>query len=224
MNLLLFFVTVIVTFGSVVFVARIFGKEGLFAWIGLAVILANVFVCKCVDLFGLSATLGNVLFGSVFLVTDILAEKYGVAIAKKAVWVGVCSELMSLALIQIALQFVPNELDTIDASMHAVFSLFPRTTIASVTMFLLSNLLDIYIFEALKKKTKGKHLWLRNNVATIISQCIENWLFYIIAFVGLFAFKDICVMTLTCCVIEIVVAIFDTPFIYLAVGQNKEEE
>ena len=222
MNTLLFFVTVIATFGGVVLVSRLFGKEGLFAWIGMAVVVANVLVCKCVDLFGLSATLGNVLFGSVFLVTDILTENYGVETAKKAVWVGVASEVCSLVLIQIALMFTPNALDTMQGSMQTVFGLFPRTTIASITMFILSNQLDIFLFEKLREKTNGKYLWLRNNLATSLSQCIENWLFYIIAFYGLYSMSDIAVMTLTCCLIEVIVAVLDTPFVYLAVRKVKQ--
>ena len=221
MNTVLFFVTVVVTFGGVVAMSRLFGKEGLFAWIGVAVVVANVLVCKCVDLFGLSATLGNVLFGSVFLVTDILTENYGVATAKKAVWVGVVAEVFALAMIQIGLFFTPNELDTMQSSMQTVFGLFPRTTIASISMFILSNQLDIFLFEKLRQKTNGKYLWLRNNLATSLSQCIENWLFYIIAFYGLYSMADIAMMTLTCCLIEVIVAVLDTPFVYLAVKKVK---
>ena len=221
MNTVLFFVTVVVTFGGVVAMSRLFGKEGLFAWIGVAVVVANVLVCKCVDLFGLSATLGNVLFGSVFLVTDILTENYGVATAKKAVWVGVVAEVFALAMIQIGLFFTPNELDTMQSSMQTVFGLFPRTTIASISKFILSNQLDIFLFEKLRQKTNGKYLWLRNNLATSLSQCIENWLFYIIAFYGLYSMADIAMMTLTCCLIEVIVAVLDTPIVYLAVKKVK---
>lgn len=216
MNTLLFFITVIVTFGGVTLVSKFFGKNGLFAWLGMSVVVANILVCKCVDLFGLSATLGNVLFGSVFLVTDILTERFGVRTAKQAVWVGLSFEIISLVLIQIALLFIPNELDTVQSSMSLVFGLFPRTIFASITMFIFSNRLDIYLFNKLKTKTGGKYLWLRNNVATVISQCVENFLFYVIAFAGEFDFSDILVMTATCCIIEVIVALCDTPFLYLS--------
>jgi len=222
MNTVLFFVTVVVTFGGLLLVSRLFGKEGIFAWIGLAVVIANILVCKCVDLFGLSATLGNVMFGSVFLATDILTEKYGVKTARKAVWVGVVSEVLSLAVLQTALAFTPNELDMVNDSMKNIFGLYPRVTIASISMFVLSNQLDIFLFDKIKQKTNGKYLWLRNNIATCVSQCVENYLFYVIAFLGIYGMKDIGMMTLTCCIIEIIVAICDTPFIYLAVKSKAE--
>lgn len=221
MNTVLFFVTVVATFGGLAIISRLFGKEGIFAWLGIAVVVANILVGKCVDLFGLSATLGNVLFGSVFLATDILTERYGVEAAKKAVWVGVASEIASLVLIQIALAFTPNSLDMMNESMHNVFAFYPRMTVASLSMFILSNRLDIFLFEKLREKTNGKHLWLRNNVATGISQCIENFLLYIIAFAGIYSMGDIIEMTLTCCLIELIVAVCDTPFIYWATMKKE---
>ena len=224
MNNLLFFVTALVTFSLLVFVSRKFGKDGIYAWIGMAVVVANVLVCKSVDLFSLSATLGNVLFGTVFLATDILTENYGVKAAKKAVWMGVSMEVITIILTQIALLFTPNSLDFVQDSMQNIFGLFPRVALASCSMFILSNQLDIYLFEKIKEKTNGKYLFLRNNVATIISQCIENYLFYVIAFFGIYSMRDLVSMTVVCCAIEIVVAVLDTPFLYLAVRRGKEYE
>lgn len=221
MNTILFFITAVVTFGLLVLVSRFFGKEGIYAWVGMAVVVANVFVCKCVDLFGLSATLGNVLFGTVFLATDILTEQYGVESAKKAVWLGVSMEVISIILTQIALLFTPNSFDLVQDSMATIFGLFPRVAIASCSMFILSNQLDIYLFEKIREKTGGKYLFLRNNVATIVSQCVENYLFYIIAFFGIYSMRDLFSMTVVCCAIEILVALLDTPFLYIAVkGEN----
>jgi len=224
MNTILFFITAFVTFGLLVFVSRMFGKEGIYAWVGMAVVVANVFVCKSVDIFGLSATLGNVLFGTVFLATDILTELYGVKSAKKAVWIGVSMEVISIILTQISLLFIPNSLDLVHDSMKIIFELFPRVSIASCSMFILSNQLDIYLFEKIREKTGKKYLFLRNNVATIVSQCVENYLFYIIAFFGIYSMRDLFSMTVICCGIEIVVAILDTPFLYLAVKENKNAE
>ncbi len=221
MNTLLFFVTAIVTFGLLTIVSRVFGKTGLYAWIGMAVVVANVLVCKSVDLFGMSSSLGNVLFGTVFLATDILTERWGAKYARKAVWTGISMEIVTIILTQIAIAFQPNELDMVHDSMTNLFGLFPRVALASCSMFIFSNHLDIYLFEKLKKKTGGKYLWLRNNVATIISQCVENLLFYCIAFAGLYPMKEIVTMTLTCCIIEIIVAVLDTPFLYASLYKVK---
>lgn len=222
MNTILFFVTAVVTFGLLVIVSRVFGKEGIYAWIGMAVVVANVLVCKCVDLFGMSATLGNVLFGTVFLATDILVERWDVESARKAVWIGVSMEVVTVVLTQIAIHFIPNELDMVQDSISNLFGLFPRVALASCSMFILSNQLDIFLFEKIREKTNGKYLWLRNNTATIVSQCIENFLFYVIAFAGIYSMSELLDMTIICCVIEMVVALLDTPFLYLALYKKTK--
>lgn len=83
MNELLFILTILLTFGGLLLVYKLFGKVGLFAWIAIAIILANIEVLKSVDMFGISATLGNVTFASIFLANEILNEKYGKKEAKK---------------------------------------------------------------------------------------------------------------------------------------------
>ncbi|MBW9235682.1 queuosine precursor transporter, partial [Leptospira santarosai] len=64
-------------------------------------------VTKLIEIFGLTATLGNAIYGSIFLVTDILNEKYGKKEAKKAVWLGFISLLMMTVIMQMVLLFEP---------------------------------------------------------------------------------------------------------------------
>lgn len=71
---------------------------GLFVWIGFATVCANLQVVKTVELFGLTATLGNVMYGTIFFATDVLNEKYGPAEARKAVWLGF-STLLTLTFV-----------------------------------------------------------------------------------------------------------------------------
>ena len=216
MNELLFFATILTTFGLVVLIHYLFGKDGLYAWIAFAVVFANILVTKCIRLFGMEVTLGNVLFGTVFLCTDMLNEMHGYHESRRGVYIGLFAILSYLALSQLGLRFIPSDLDTMDGAMQTLFALSPRTCLASVSMFLLSNLLDVWLFQELKKATGGGLLWLRNNVATCISQCVENFFFFLIAFGGMFAISTIIELTICVSVIEVLVAICDTPFLYLA--------
>ena len=216
MNELLFFATILTTFGLVVLIHYLFGKDGLYAWIAFAVVFANILVTKCIRLFGMEVTLGNVLFGTVFLCTDMLNEMHGYHESRRGVYIGLFAILSYLALSQLGLRFIPSDLDTVDGAMQTLFALSPRTCLASVSMFLLSNLLDVWLFQALKKATGGGLLWLRNNVATCISQCVENFFFFLIAFGGMFAISTIIELTICVSVIEVLVAFCDTPFLYLA--------
>lgn len=85
MNIILGIINLIIIFSIVVLLDRLFKKEGLFVWIGIATILANILVCKSIDIFGYTTALGNILFASSFLATDIIIEKYGYKESKKAI-------------------------------------------------------------------------------------------------------------------------------------------
>ena len=65
MNELLLFIEIIIMFSLLLLAKKFFGKEGIFVWIGIASVIANIQVSKCIDIFGISGTLGNVLFASV---------------------------------------------------------------------------------------------------------------------------------------------------------------
>ena len=216
MNELLFFATILTTFALVVLAHYLFGKDGLYAWIAFAVVFANILVTKCIRLFGMEVTLGNVLFGTVFLCTDMLNEMHGYKESRRGVYIGLLAILSYLALSQLGLRFIPSDLDTVDGAMQSLFALSPRTCLASVSMFLLSNLLDVWLFQKIKKATGGGMLWLRNNIATCISQCVENFFFFLIAFGGFMEISAIIKLTVCVSLIEVLVALCDTPFLYLA--------
>ncbi|GAI08768.1 unnamed protein product, partial [marine sediment metagenome] len=98
------------------------GKLGLYAWIGIAVILANIQVLKTVELFALVATLGNIIYGTTFLATDILSEVYGKAEAKKAVFMGFFFMIGATAIMWICLQFIPHISDFAQSSLETIFA------------------------------------------------------------------------------------------------------
>ena len=207
MNNILLFVSIFGVFSIMLIAKRFLGKEGLIGWIGIASILANLILVKNVDLIGINATLGNVLFASNFLATDILTECYGYREAKKGVRFGIFSVLFFMLVTQVALIFIPNSLDVSQKSLEVVFGFVPRISIASVSMFALSNFVDIRLYEYLRKKSNGKKMWLRNNVCTIISNGGENFLFYLIAFGGAIPVSIILSIALSATIIEVLIAL-----------------
>lgn len=214
-NLILGIVCIVICFGLEVIIEKIFKKEGLIVWVSVAMVSANILVTKNINILNLSATLGNILFASTFLATDILNEKYTFEDSKKAISLGIVSIVLFTVATQISLLFKANELDLVNDSLKTLFAINLRVSISSIVMCYLSNLLDIYLFEKIKKKVPNK-LWLRNNVATIISNCLENYLFTIFAFIGIYSFNDIIIIATTTTIIEIIIAICDTPFLYLS--------
>ena len=215
-NVLLIFINIIVTFSIVLLIEKVFKKEGLYVWAAIALIMANILECQTVGLFnGFTSTCGNVLFASVFLATDIMSEKYGSEYSKKAIRLAVVAMIAFTVIMQIGLLFTPDETDFAHESMQTLFSLNLRISISSIVMFFISNNLDIFLFEKIKKKLPNQ-LWLRNNVATIVSNVLENYFFIFFAFVGLYDIPTMLNIATTISVVEIVIALFDTPFIYIS--------
>lgn len=216
MNNILLIISIIGVFTIMLVIKKLLGKEGLIGWMGIASILANLLIIKSVTLLGISATLGNVLFASNFLATDMLTENYGYKEAKKGVKFAIISVISFLLITQVALMYVPNNQDIAQKSYELLFGLVPRITLASVSMFALSNFVDIRLYEYLRKKSDGKKMWLRNNVCTIVSNGSENFLFYLIAFGGTMPLGVIISIALSATIIEILIALCDTPFLYIS--------
>lgn len=215
MNTLYLFIEIIACFAAVLLATKIFGKAGLIGWVGIASILANIITAKTSNILGLDAAQGTVLFASTFLATDILCEKYGKKAAKTAVLFGLFSSLTFILASQIALLYTPVEYDYAAPSMEVLFGLNLRITGASVLMYLIANLADITVFDKLKQMTGGRYLWIRNNVATILCNCLENFGFIFLAFLGVYDAGTCFEIAIATSIIEVVAAVCDTPFVYL---------
>lgn len=226
-NNIIFIATVFIYLGSVLLLYKFFGKNGLFAFAIFGTLLGNIAVCKCVDIFGLSTTAGNVLYASTFLVTDILSEKYGKKEASKAVAYSFSIMVLWLIGTQMISMFEPNANDYISDSLEVVFSLVPRVTIGSLVGFLVSQNLDVFLYHTIWNKTGNsrKMLWLRNNGSTLISQAVDTVIFTVIAFLNVYPANVFVSILITTYVFKALVALLDTPFMYWArrITPVKEE-
>lgn len=215
MNIILGVISVIVVFTMVVLIEKIFKREGLFVWISMATVIANIIVCKTIEIGGITTTLGNIMFASNFLATDILSEKYGKESAKRGIMMATVFMIVFVLITQISLLYVPSNEDVAQEAMKTLFELNLRVSIASLLLFFVSNNLDIVIFEKLRERYPEK-LWLRNNVATIVANCSENYFFAFLAFIGIYNIPTIISIATLGSIIEIIIALCDTPFLYLA--------
>lgn len=218
-NELLWLAMLLANFLLIILAYRLFGKWGLIMWIPISVIVANIQVIQTVELFGLVATLGNIVYATSFLVTDILSENYGKKEAKKAVWIGFFSLISMTFLMNLALQFLPFEGDEFATTAHeatsTIFSLMPRIAIASLAAYLLSQRHDVWAYHFWKNRfPKDNQIWLRNNLSTMVSQLIDSVVFVAIAFWGVYEGAVLFEIFLTTYILKWVVAAADTPFVY----------
>ena len=216
MNLFLGIFELIVCFSGVLIMDKLFGKWGLYTWMAIAVVFANIQVSKQVDIAGISTALGNVMFASTYLATDILNEKYSDKASRNAVKIAAAALVAYIIIAQFTQHFVPNAYDTVDAGMKSIFAMSVRITAASGLMFVLSNWCDVLLSQKIKEKTGGKHMWFRNNISTIVCNCLENFAFSILAFIGTFPLLYCLQIAVAGSLIEMVIACCDTPFLYIA--------
>lgn len=229
MNEILFILSILFYLGGVLFAYKIFGKTGLYIWTAISAILANIEALKMVDMFGLSVTLGNALYASSFVVTDILSENHDKESANKAVNIGLFVTIIWVLATQLILMFKPNSLDFINGSLIEMFGLMPRMAIASIFTYAVVQKIDVVLYHKVWEKTNkifensNKGLWLRNNISTLTSQFLDTLTFTLIAFAGTMPFKELISLVLTTYILKAVVSILDTPIIYIAKKMKNKE-
>lgn len=221
-NEMLLLISFAVIYGGALLAYRLFGKMGLYAVSALATVVANVEVMIVVDAFGLQQTLGNVLFGVTFLITDILSENEGKKDANRAVYMGIFVSLFFLVISQSWLLYTPADADWAMPSFRTLFTNTPRMLFASLSVYAVSQKFDVWLYhtwwELTEKKCGDSHkfLWLRNNGSTLISQLVNAVLFNFLAFWGMYDMSTFISIIVSSYAIYIFTSLLDTPYVYLA--------
>lgn len=219
-NELLIILSFILIYGGVVLFYRFFGKGGLLAFNIIATILANIEVLLLVNAFGMEMTLGNVLFASTFLITDILSENHSRKDANRSVVISTLCSIFFIAISQLWLLYTPSENDWASGAFHTIFSNTPRIVCASLGVYLTSQLADVWLYHKWWDWCKKRYgdsrrgLWIRNNGSTMISQLFNTLLYTIFAFAGTYPVHTIISIFVSSYVIYIITSLLDTPFVY----------
>ena len=214
-NEMLWVVMLVVNFAAILLVYRFLGRAGLYVWIALAGIVANIQVSKTVEILGLTATLGNIVYAGSFLATDILSERYGKRAARRGIAVGFFAIVTVTVLMQLALLFEPAPSDVMHGALSNVFGVLPRIAVASLAAYLVSQAHDVWAYQFWRERFPGP-LWVRNNLSTIVSQLIDSVIFTLVAFLGVFSAPVLIQIVITTYLFKAVVAFADTPVLYLA--------
>ena len=187
----------------------------------MSLLVANVVAGKVVDLFGFIVPGAVVAYGITFLCTDVINEIWGKEQAQKTVMLGLKVQLASMVLILLAI-WLPPAIFAVDfnVAFKAVLGQNVRVVFASLTAYTISQAHDVISFNFWRKKTNGKHKWLRNNLSTMTSQIIDTAIFITIAFWGLV--PNLFWMIISQYVIKAIIALLDTPFFYL-LTRNKDD-
>ncbi|WP_044035577.1 queuosine precursor transporter [Candidatus Arthromitus sp. SFB-rat-Yit] len=222
MNEILLIISLFFIYGMVLITYRYFGKSGLYVMIGVVTILANIEVVLLVDAFGMEQTLGNILFASTFLITDILSECEGKKSANKSVFISIIMMIFFLVISQSWIYYTPSVNDMKMDSIRNIFTSVPRVIFSSLSVYAISQFVDVWLyhkwwdFTSKKIGNKDKFLWVRNNGSTLISQIFNTVLFTLFAFGGVYDVNVIVSMILSSYIIFVITSVMDTPFVYIA--------
>ncbi len=191
------------------------------------VIAANLVASKIVgfDLYftTLFAPAATLFFSVTFLLTDIVNERFGRRETQRMIVLAFFAQLVLLLLSHIALSAIPAPFFINQAAFEIVFSALPRIAAAGLITFLVSETLDAYVFQWLKTKTGGRHLWMRNVFSSLPAMALDSALFITLAFYGT---TPVLPLITGLIIIKWIVGIIDIPFMYAAryaLGTNTPE-
>ena len=181
-------------------------------------LVANILAVKLVEIYSWVMPAGIIVYPLTFALTDTISETYGRKSATRIVWLGFAMSLAMVALLQIgqhapAASFWPGQ-DAYEQILGAV----PRIVLASMVAYLVSQHHDVFAFHLIRRLTNTRHLWLRNNASTVVSQALDTVLFVTIAFAGTVPGGVLWNIMITQYVLKLIIAALDTPVVYILVG------
>lgn len=232
-------IELVVVFSLIPLMLRPFGAAGMFIFVAVGIIAANVQVLKSASFsfYASPIPLGTVVFSATYVATDVLTEYYGRAVARKAVWLGFAAMLLLTVFMLLAMGYRPMTADEAGEGMawalpyhdHITAIYLPQTTllIAGLTSYLISQFNDIFVFQKIRAMTGRGQLWARAAGSTAVSALVDNTVFSTLAwmvFPWLLGQHDQVVDPYTLIFtfilgtywIRLAMAIIEVPFIYAA--------
>lgn len=200
-------------------------KMFLFALYLTSMVLVNTLGSKITTLGTVRASVGVFFMPILFLVTDIVGEVYGRKTSSQFVNLSTIMLVFMFIMMALCIVLPPNPTWGLQESYASIFGSSMRMTAASLVSFFFAQHLDVFVFSAMKRLTKEKHLWIRNNVSTIISQFIDTTIFMFLAFYHIsdrFTTSFIFSLIFPYWAFKVLFALLDTPLCYLGVWWLKK--
>lgn len=154
-----------------------------------------------------------------FLITDLISEIYGKKRANDVVIMGIFASFFAMLIVYIGNIVPATSWSPVKDSMYTtVFGSTAIAVLASMMAYLFAQFIDIQIYHFWKRLTKGKHLWLRNNFSTFLSQFVDTFtvLFLLCSF-GEIEWDLFAGLLIAGFLFKVMIAAIDTPFLYLGV-------
>jgi len=185
--------------------------SGLFC---ACLVAAAVLAAKILRVGPLAVPAGVFAYCITFVCTDVISEIWGRRFANMVVLAGFIGLVCTFLLIQLVLWWPAASFWGREEAFAGVLGMAPRIIAASLAAYVLSQFHDVWLYNLLKDRMQGRRLWLRNNLATILSQLIDSVIFISIAFYGV---MPVCPLIIGQWTVKAAIALCDTPLVYAAV-------
>jgi len=175
-------------------------------------------------LFGTHLSVAVFFFPFVFLMTDVIGQVYGKAMAKSFVLAGFFSTLLFIIYSVIAISapwssdnFMPKEW------FNTIFGVSFRMSVASLLAYIIAEYQDVFSFFFFRDKLKIKAFWLRSNLSNLWSQLIDSLIFMFVAFLGIYSVKTIILISIPWWLYKFGMGLIYTPLSYLGIYLLQHE-
>ena len=197
-----------------------------------SLVIANSLVFKFFDVSlpfvgVVTLSVGVIPYPVTFLCTDLISELYGKKRADAVVVTGLLVSAYLLLVLQIGRAAPVSHLQNaaaVQGHYEAVFGQTARAVFASMAAYLLAQFLDVRLYHFWRRLTNGKHLWLRNNGSTMLSQLVDTVAVVTILFYGVWTREQIAAVIASGYAYKLLVALLDTPLMYLASRRLRDIE
>ena len=197
-------------------------REWVTAAVLVLVALTTLVSGRFVSLFGLTCSLGSALYAGVYLGIDVLNEFFRPVDARRCVQYSLFGNGLVLVVGWLGAQ-APLYGTGLDAAVAEVLAALPRIVGAGLVAFAFGARVEIELYARLRRRTKDLPggLALRSNLSTWAAQLVDAALFFSLAFYGTLANERLLELVLSGWLLRIVVALADTPLLYLVKGLKK---
>ena len=163
----------------------------------VCLIAANLLETKVVQIAGITATAGLIVFPVSYIINDCIAAVWGFKKARLIIWSGFASNFLVIAFAQLATVLPAAPYWEGEEAFNFVFGLAPRIAIASLLAFLIGSFLNAYVMSKMKLASQGRHFSLRAVFSTLVGESADSLIFFPIAFGGLIPLSELFAMILT---------------------------
>lgn len=187
-------------------------------------LISNIMAVKVIGLFDLFYfDAGTITFPFAFMLGDLLTELWGFKTTKRIIWLTFCCNILLVVCTQIGVWLPsPDYLDETAAAYNHLFNYVPRLVLGSLVGFLLGEISNAWLMEHIRKKMRGRRLWVRTIGSSAVAYLFDSLPFVLIGFLGVVSTHDLLMMILfQYCSKLLIESVFGTPMIYAALHWIK---